>query len=239
MYQCHITIISKIYFQPKLTRIENFPISLASFPKFACQSFVASWNEIRKQSWSWLQGAQLIYQGRREELGPTAVGKRQETAECYSCSSLNPGEIVGGSGVDPGIFLSYIALTSIPQTLRCRDPYDPASAMRAGVGKTRCDDGLCVKINYIDKSNSEDLAILSCCGGPLHICFFQDRTDVLRACLPQSRDVFKEDCVPFTSRVAYGSWCTCGRDSCNSASRFHSNFVIFAIVFALLLVRFI
>ena len=43
------------------------------------------------------------------------------------------------------------------------------------------------------------------------------RSDVLRACLPRSKGVFKQLCTDFVSGQAYGTWCVCGDDLCNSA----------------------
>lgn len=41
--------------------------------------------------------------------------------------------------------------------------------------------------------------------------------DVLRACLPRSRGVFKTVCSDFASKQAHGTWCVCDRDLCNGA----------------------
>lgn len=71
--------------------------------------------------------------------------------QCYSCSSLNATEIIAGAGVDPGLFLSTIQLDAVPMTHKCKDKFDPNDALRTGITAERCDDGLCVKINYTDK----------------------------------------------------------------------------------------
>jgi len=119
---------------------------------------------------------------------------------CYTCSTVNGSHIVAGAGVDPGVFLSTIPLGSLPVTHRCADPFDSGDAVRAGVVSSVCEDGLCVKINYTDK--------------------WTERVDVLRACLPRSRGVFKELCTAFSSNQALGSWCVCGYDGCNGATTF-------------------
>ena len=128
---------------------------------------------------------------------------------CFSCSSINATAIVGGAGVDPGVFLSTIKLGAIPITERCRDDFMGEAAVRAGAGTPVCEDGLCVKINYTDKLSGA--------------------VDVLRACRPQSQGVFKRNCARFSSSQAEGTWCVCGRELCNSAglpSPFSLSFIV-------------
>lgn len=80
---------------------------------------------------------------------------------CYTCSSVNASVIVGRAGVDPGVFLSTIPLTTIPVTRRCIDPYDGESAVRIGVATDFCDRGLCVKMNFTDKTTGKNFHIIN------------------------------------------------------------------------------
>lgn len=64
---------------------------------------------------------------------------------------MNASIIVGGAGVDPGVFLTTIPLHTIPVTRRCIDPYDGGTAVRVGVDTDFCDKGLCVKMNFTNK----------------------------------------------------------------------------------------
>lgn len=68
-----------------------------------------------------------------------------EEIRCYSCTSIDASEIVGGAGVHPGVYLTSILLASIPVTNQCFNPIHLRSA-------PICDDGLCVKINYTAKA---------------------------------------------------------------------------------------
>uniref|UniRef100_A0AC34PWD1 Protein quiver n=1 Tax=Panagrolaimus sp. JU765 TaxID=591449 RepID=A0AC34PWD1_9BILA len=69
---------------------------------------------------------------------------------------MNASEIVGGSGIHPGFYLTSLLLSSIPLTSDCIDP--PEYTDLAPV----CDQGICVKVNYTTRHSG--------------------RTDVLRAC---------------------------------------------------------
>lgn len=52
--------------------------------------------------------------------------------------------------------------------------------------------------------------------------------DVLRACIPQSRGVFKQGCTRFgtSSGQAEGTWCVCGEDLCNSTEKVYAHILL-------------
>jgi hypothetical protein len=89
------------------------------------------------------------------DVASTTVDRRRSTAtSCYSCTSIDASEIIGGAGVHPGVYLTSILLSTIPVTARCHDPFFDDGAPSAGVvASPICEDGLCVKINYTDKQN--------------------------------------------------------------------------------------
>lgn len=47
--------------------------------------------------------------------------------------------------------------------------------------------------------------------------FVTGKVDVLRACLPRSKGVFKQVCTRFASSQAEGTWCVCDNDLCNES----------------------
>lgn len=77
--------------------------------------------------------------------------EEQQATHCFSCTSIDASEIVGGAGVHPGVYLTSILLSTIPVTKRCHDPFFSTEAKQVGVATPMCEDGLCVKINYTDK----------------------------------------------------------------------------------------
>uniref|UniRef100_A0A0N5AKK8 UPAR/Ly6 domain-containing protein qvr n=1 Tax=Syphacia muris TaxID=451379 RepID=A0A0N5AKK8_9BILA len=113
-----------------------------------------------------------------------------EETKCYSCTSIDASEIVNGAGIHPGVYLTSVLLSSLPVTNECYKPDRLASL-------PICDDGLCVKINYTSKLTG--------------------KMDILRACLPRSKGVFKQTCTDFVSSQAAGTWCVCSGNKCNSS----------------------
>ncbi|KAE9550740.1 hypothetical protein FO519_006041 [Halicephalobus sp. NKZ332] len=136
--------------------------------------------------WTWSEGLLKI----KESLVESRRVQYEEI-RCHSCTTMNASEIIGGSGIHPGVYLTSLLLSSIPVTYDCIDPPDTDE------NSPFCDQGVCVKINYTARHSG--------------------RTDVLRACLPRSKGVFKQLCTDFVSSQAHGTWCVCGDDLCNSA----------------------
>lgn len=101
--------------------------------------------------------------------GSETESKQRRPTHCYSCTSIDASEIIGGAGVHPGVYLTSILLSTIPVTSRCHDPFitdasagDGGSAVDRVVGlvaSPMCEDGLCVKINYTDKQNGRSMTI--------------------------------------------------------------------------------